>query len=264
MTSIQPVPDAYLGVWQRKRLESPLSIDDTSHVFWLQTSSLHADIRIPADRPSFTGKSRLQDFSIDELKLLASQQGFAGKTKVIGDTCLWERHLDYQPTTGKRDIGRMQFSGNQIVETGIDSDYSEIWQKLPESEGQVVSLRFMEEKTSRHHTRHQKGILVVSGDYFIYARDRRTTLSNSASLEALFNEIDLAKEQLIDILDLDISFGQRTQGNSPWEIQLSTLPYREGQPLLSETTWSAINHAKGIYVQHESSENGPVVRRWLR
>jgi hypothetical protein len=259
-----PVPHHYLGVWQRTFLQSAAGIDKSSRVYWLQTPVLHADIRIPADRPAFKDKKSLQDFSFAELHQLAGQKGFAGETSVIGNSCLWLRHIDYQPPGYGHDIGKMEFSGTQILETGIASNYSEIWERLPDSLGATYAFQFKEENTVNKKSNPQSGILVGSGDYFIYARDRATALPQSLSLETLLSERTFTQPELIELLDFEISFGRVTNGNIPWEIQLSTLPYREGNPLMTAATWTEINQANGVYIQHDISWNGPVTRRWLK
>lgn len=257
------VPPHYLGVWQRKYLETPAAVDNSSRVYWLQTSLFHADIRIPAQRPAFSDKNSLHDFSLDELKLLASQQGFAGTTSVIGNCCLWARQMDYQPPRDRHDIGFMQFNGDRILETGVDGNYAEIWERLPDSQGRNVAFRFIETNTALGPEKPQAGILVTSGDYFIFARARASVLPKTPSLAAMVNEENRNHRQLIELLDFEISFGRLTQGSIPWEILLSTLPFREGRPLFTEAGWTALSQATSEYVQREQAWNGMLVRRWL-
>ncbi|MEO6696680.1 MAG: hypothetical protein ABIN45_01615 [Gammaproteobacteria bacterium] len=262
MTPFNPVPDHYLGVWQRLSLESAAGVDTATRVYWLQTLVLHADIRVPADRPDFREKHGLQDLTIDELRLLARQQGFAGVTLVEGDTCLWRRHIDYQPPTGGRDIGRMAFDNDRIVEDGLESSYREVWQRLPDSTGETIALRFLEEHSSGGLAVPRKGYLVASGDYFIFARDRAAALPRMPSLAALLEEPNLARDQIIDMLDFEISFGRRQCGRAPWEIQLSTLPFREGRSLFSDTDWASISQAGGKLVQRQHIHDEMLIRRW--
>lgn len=257
------VPVHYLGVWQRTSLQSPAGVDTHSLVFWLQTPLLHADIRIPADRPDFRGKTSFLDFSVDELRLLARQQGFAGITSVIGDRCQWLRQIDYQPARTFLDIGRMQFNGNSLVESGIERDYTELWEKLPDSQGATFAFQFMEKNTAYSPDQSQAGILVISGDYFIFVRNRPTTLPKASSLAAILNDTSFSRQQLVALLDFEISFGRLTLGSMPWEIQLSTLPFREGKPLFTASTWAEISQAKADYVQHEQAWNGTISRHWF-
>lgn len=260
---IATVPTHYLGVWQRTSLESPVGVDTHSLVFWLQTPDLHADIRIPADRPDFRGKTSFLDFSVDELRLLARQQGFAGVTSVVGDRCQWLRQIDYQPARADLDIGHMQFSGNRLIESGIERNYTEIWEKLPDSQGATFAFHFMEKNTAYSADQSQAGILVISGDYFIFVRNRSQPLPKASSLAALLSDTSFTQQQLVALLDFEISFGRLTKGSMPWEIQLSTLPFREGKPLFTASTWAEISQAKAAYVQHEQAWNGMISCHWF-
>ena len=53
------VPLEYMGVWKRTLLRTPQREDTTTQVYWMQTQSWHADIRVPASRPALDGKSGL-------------------------------------------------------------------------------------------------------------------------------------------------------------------------------------------------------------
>lgn len=263
MNTTDTVPEHYLGVWQRKYLENETEVDIHTRVFWLQTPVLHADIRIPADRPAFRDKSSFADFTVEELKKLSGQKGFAGVTSVVDNRCQWLRQIDYQPPRDGRDIGYMQFKGKRILETGIEHHYTEIWEQLPDSQGASFALRFVETNTAHGPDKPQAGILVVSGDYFIFTRDRADALPQASSLDALLTGKDFTRQQLIELLDFEISFGRIAHGNIPWEIQLSTLPFREGHALFTESAWAAISQATSEYIQHEQAWNGMLTRRWL-
>lgn len=200
---------------------------------------------------------------MEELKQLAGQKGFAGETSVIGKSCLWLRHIDYQPPRNEHDIGYMEFNGRQLLETGLANNYSEIWEQLPDSQGATYAFQFREENSTCKTDRTQAGMLLVSGDYFIFARDRITALPHAISLEKLLTGENLSQQQLIELLDFEVSFGRVAKGNIPWEIQHSTLPFREGKSLLNELTWTAISQAKGEYTQHEQAWNGLLKRQWI-
>lgn len=102
------VPSEYFGVWKRKLLTKSGLHDDTSLVvrtlhdtiplsssgysdgslftyvaqYWMQTQSLHADLRIP-QRVYEQRLPFLTTCSDAQLVSLASQQAFAGTTKVL-------------------------------------------------------------------------------------------------------------------------------------------------------------------------------------
>ena len=83
-----PVPERYQGVWKRTLLCTPTLRDQTTWVRWLQTSSWHADLRVPHDRAA-AGPH------------LSLQQGFCGRTVVEQgegvEVCTWHREHDFQP-----------------------------------------------------------------------------------------------------------------------------------------------------------------------
>lgn len=222
------VPAHYLGVWQRRLLETPTLHDDTTQVFWLQTALWHADLRIPANRPDFGRASRLDQCSDAQLAWLATQQGFAGITQVQDTRCTWQRHTDFQPDTGRRDIGLMTFTGDRVIETGAEADYLEIWQHLPESRGACAALQLESEYGAPAQ---RPTWLLWAGDYFVYVRARPQSLPAAANLSRLIAESSPSRNQLLDWLDFELSLGRRG-GANPWRIERSTLPFREGKHIV--------------------------------
>jgi len=220
-----PVPDAYLGVWRRSLLETPDLRDEHSRVLWLQTPRWHADLRIPAGRPDFSGVGRLAECDDTQLAWLATQQGFCGLTQVDGERCTWHRLNDFQPANGSRDIGRMGFDGERVTETGIEADYLEIWERLPESRGGTAALELM---TEGGRPPDRPTWLLLAGDCFMFVRGRALPLPGAADLSCLIARVRPSRAQWLDWLDVEISFGHCT-GPAPWRIEHSTLPFREGQ-----------------------------------
>jgi hypothetical protein len=221
------IPSAYLGVWKRKLLRTPEFEDTASTVYWLQTSLWHGDIRIPASRPPCAGRHSLAECSHEELLGLASQQGFAGITAVEGDTCRWLRRVDLQPPSGLDDVGRIEFSSPDLMlEYGIEQDYFEIWERLPESVGdEYADIVFPEGEDPR--LGRPGSVLLATGRYFMYVRPRGTILPRAVSLSALMTN----EQSLRAALDFEISFGTRTGPRPHWEVRRSTLPWREGKRL---------------------------------
>jgi len=221
------VPDAYLGVWQRRLLQTPQGRDTDSRVFWLQTRHWHADLRIPPGRPDFSGVTRRAECDDSQLAWLATQQGFCGVTQVEGDLCTWHRRMDFQPASGSRDIGRMAFDGERVVETGVEADHLETWERLPQSRGGTAALELV---TEAGELPQRPAWLLVAGDCFIHVRGRAHPLPAAADLSGLITHTRATRAQRLDWLDVEISFGHRS-GTAPWRIEHSTLPFREGQTL---------------------------------
>jgi hypothetical protein len=216
-----PVPVEYLGVWKRTLLRASGVDDMTSQVYWLQTQSWHADIRVPAGRPTCAGTSSLDRLERHALLGLARQQGFAGITVVDGDICRWLRRYDFQPPTGANDVGRMVFATpDRVFEHGVEADYCEIWERLPGSAGSVRTVRF---------STNPLAWWLEAGDFCMRVRPRRQgSLPVSPSLTALAQP--LRDDALRDLLDFEISFGTRAGGDT-WRVSLSTLPWKEGSTM---------------------------------
>lgn len=221
------VPAGYQGLWQRTLLASGGNMDTRSTVYWLQTSSWHADIRIPADRPDFTGTRSLADCSGAQLEWLARQQGFAGITVVAGDQCIWERAIDFQPPSGRRDIASMHFAHpDKLLEYGIEEAYSETWERVADDNNEHChALQLL----VHGEVAEPASYLLVYGNHFIHARNR------PAGLAQLFKGSGLLpcypQHLLVQLLDFEISFGLLRGAGDPWQITLSTLPWREGHTL---------------------------------
>ncbi len=224
---MKSVPDSYLGVWRRRLLSTTAGHrDETSEVYWLQTAILHADIRIPHP-PTTPPSASLATCTHAQQLALSEQAGFAGVTDVQGDLCQWHRLIDYQPSGGPPDIGRMTFEGaDRILEDGMDGSYHEVWQRLPESQGTSwgLWLRSADEPE-------RQACLLVAGDYFMFAADRPNALrADGGHLREQL--ADATPAQRLDLLACEISFGRQRNGATPWSISHSTLPGRVGDSLL--------------------------------
>ena len=212
------VPQEYIGVWKRTLLRTPKMEDTTTQGYWMQTQSWHADIRVPASRPAFAGKTRLGQLSCTELLDLARHQGFCGVTEVEGDICRRLRRYDFQPPSGANDIGRMVFdTPDRVFEYGIEAEYFEIWERVSGSRGENFAL---EQSVSA------LSMMLVAGGFFMLVRPRATTLSIAPNLAAFAADKSLADLQAL--LDFEISFGRRGNCSGAWRIELSTLPWQEG------------------------------------
>ena len=215
------VPDAYLGVWKRTLLRTPDFEDTTSEVYWLQTSRWHGDIRVRTDRPALADRGSLAACARDELLALAKHQGFCGVTTVEGDVCRWHRRVDFQPPSGFNDVGRMVFeSPDRSLEYGIEQDYFEIWERLPQSIGPTMAVTRDDAGRAVH--------LLRTGHCVMRIRPRAQTLPPAANLAAL--AVDCDDATLRDWLDFEISFARLDDDGSA-TILRSTFPWLEGQRL---------------------------------
>jgi hypothetical protein len=211
-------------MWQRSKLRRGTAPWDlTTRVYWLQTPYWHADIRVPVDRPDFTGVDCLAACSESQLQALLQQEAFCGTTIVENDICRWVRQIDFR-LRETNDFGRMVFEGNQLEEIGVETDYYELWHRLPGSNRRSFVLQQVRDDGGEDAN---KAFLCVAGDYFIYSRNRPMWTSPAVRAR---KQIELGKASRRDIeafVDFESSFGKIEDGVG--RIVMSTLPWREGQ-----------------------------------
>jgi hypothetical protein len=244
------VPAALSGVWRREVLTAPGRRDETTRVFWLQTRSWYADIRVKADRPRRPVRD-FTDYDDAELVQLAGSQGFCGQLTASDDTCLWRRDLDYQPPGDDLDEARYRIDGDVMVEDGIHADYQEIWRRLAQGPTPLAAFRLTDDSGApgRH------GLLVVAGDHFIEVQDRPRTppLQRGATLAQVVEEALKAgrRADAIDALSFRICFGHRERRE--WTVALSTWPWMEGGRLFAD---EAVSFAPASGVLTRRSREG--------
>ena len=222
---LNSIPKPYLGIWCRTLLEQADQVDNTSLVLWIQTNHHHVDLRIPDSRPIFEPVSHLIDYSFEQLIHLANQQGFTGITEVNANIAEWKREQDYQPFNHQRDIAEMRFEDDStLVERGVDAEYLERWEKVPNSH---LNLSF---RTAAGEDRHGNKVfarLFIANTTFAYVRPRSIQLPSAKSMLVAIDAHQPSKDVLLDWLDFEISFGQIKNGNQGC-ISHSTFPFREG------------------------------------
>ncbi|QJQ95899.1 MULTISPECIES: hypothetical protein [Halomonadaceae] len=210
------LPTAYRGVWKRTLYAEPSApphtqLDTTTQVIWLQTSSWHADLRLPAERPDFTGVSGLAGCSREQLIWLASLTAFAGLTQVEGELCSWHRLADLAPSL-ERDVGAMRFlDTNALEERHPYGHYLEHWERLASTGEEHLILN-------------DRGLptWMQLGDHAIAIVHR----PSGPGVEALFTPPERLDDDTLRwraSLRLDY-LCRETDG---WRVTLSTHPWRE-------------------------------------
>ncbi|MFS2002517.1 hypothetical protein ACEN9F_02730 [Duganella sp. CT11-25] len=226
-----PLPAWLTASWQRLWVingdKGPPK--NTVNVRNIQTPSLFGDCRIPKDRPRFPEAKSLADLSDEQLTKLYAQEGFSGYTTVDGYIVTWHHEIGYQPPDGSVDIGRFELlGGRNALEHGVQASYLEHWWRLEEAGGDFFGVKVMRQVGGRQRV-HE--ILSVAGDHFIYARNRAFDLPMADSMAELIRKEHYNREQILAALDCEVSHGFVQGGRCPWEVQFSTLPFREQKPL---------------------------------
>ena len=228
----QPVPSWLAASWQRlwvtNNNQGPPK--DTVNVRNIQTPTLFGDCRIPKDRPAFPEAKSLADLTDAQLKTLHPQEGFSGYTTVDGYIITWHHEIGYQPPDGTIDIGRFEIlGGRNVLEHGVQAVYLEHWWRLEQSGGDFLGVKVMRKLGDGRQRVHE--ILSVSGDHFIYARNRDFDLPMANSLADLIKQEKYTRKQILAVLDCEVSHGFVLGCRQPWEVQFSTLPFKENKPL---------------------------------
>lgn len=234
-------PEALVGLWRRDRIEfSDGRVDATTQVFWGQTCSLYIDIRIPVRAAALAPKPLLADYAKDEHLALAEQKGFAGHIRLAGNRCEWVRLIDYQPATGRPDVGEIRLDGDILYEQGdpgsvLGSAYSETFKRISRGSLVCAALQLIRTQGSTIRGLSNPGcILLMLDDWFLFAEPRAQPLPPASNLAQLVAE---APHGLAcSYLDCEYSFGHIRHASCPWQIELSTLPSRVRQRLLPAAT----------------------------
>jgi hypothetical protein len=232
-------PHDVVGIWRRDSLEYADGTHDRSlQVFWGQTSQWFVDIRIPCARPTIT-RQGFAELSKGEASALALQRGFAGCLERRADRFTWVRHIDFQPPTGRPDEAIVQIDGDKLLETGtpdavLGVPYTERYTRICSAKDRRIALTL-----DLHHSRprvsgvFQEAILLLLDDYFMIARDRRIPLAvqPAGGLSALVAGSQLGSDSA-QFLDCELAMGRLRGGDTPWHVDLSTLPWQEGASLV--------------------------------
>ena len=219
------LPTWLLGVWNREWIQKGKAQSSTFDVHYLQTPAYFADVRIPRDRPRFSGAKSFADLTDQQLLMLAGQGAFTGRTTMAGMVATWQHNIEFQPPDGATDEGRLErIPPHRMYEHGLDGSYIESWRLLTNGQGRFLVIRV------EHSGRLLRTLLVV-GDQFVYVRNRSKDLPVAPSLDALIATTHATRQQIVQYLDCEFSVGRVRGGSVPWEIDQSTLPWREGRRL---------------------------------
>jgi hypothetical protein len=247
------VPRAYVGAWRKR--------SNIERAYWLQTARLHASLDIPIARPAFADRRAWGDFSDGELMQLALQGGVSGACIAQGDVLHRRRQIDYLPRRGDPYLRRMRVDGTLLQDASLDGRSGSTWERLADGSETVIALRFQDAGLGADSDDQRRGYLLVVDDYFMYVRDRVVATQRAESLATLADCKEYTREQLLDLLDFEISFGARS-GAAPWRIALSTIPFREGRQLMSDAILHGIVAGAGQAPQRVRRDGKSFLRYW--
>ena len=231
---IRTVPNQMLGCWKRRYIKFNNGKTDTStRVVWLQTLSGMVDIRIPLRTLDFSCESRLEHYSLAQLTELAAQDCGTGVTKLDTftkpyATASWssgERDAYIQPVENFPEDGWFdwQEEGRCMMEWAPSGAYQEDWRLLNNSRGYVADFHNVDPG--------KKEFVYVAGDHAVYVRGRDGNIEEQRPLQEIVQANRDNEDYIRALVDVEFSYALRNHSKHEFNIELSTLPYREGQQL---------------------------------
>jgi hypothetical protein len=237
------------GMWTRRFIAWPDGTrDETTRVAWLQAAAAYADLRQPPWPPGDFTATCLHDLTMAECERLAAQQGFAGVLARRGAAFEWVRLIDLQPPQPVRDIGRLFWQDDVLVEEGVDSAYTEHWHRDPAAlAAPCAALHLRDAEDGRW------GCLLRAGDVMMLARDRTLPAIGATLREALAGCASLRTAQ--QLVDFELSVMRLENG--AWRIARSSLPFRVGAEFRATPRGDA-----GLNIPGAGPDGEPASRNW--
>jgi len=185
--------------------------------------------------------------SIDDLLVLATQDGFAGRLLDRRTHVEWERAVAIHPAGPHPDAGTLGLlDDTTIVEHGVFEDYLEHWH-IAETSPRVEEALLEDLDTGA------PAVMVRVGEEFAFARGRVAPLGSLPLVEQIRGASTLRAAR--ELMDCEISVW--VIENGVWRIADSILPFRIGALLEPGST--------GILSTGDIDVDGrAVTRRWRR
>ncbi len=233
MTTQDDLQGLWRRAWIKAPTENPTHQDHTTRVFWAQSGTLYADLRIPLERRIPSGATCLADLDAPALLTLMRAEGFAGTIDVADSVCTWAREINWHGETPDVDAGKMWFTeGGDLIEDGVHADYRELWHH--DAKPPLQARRVQAGDLS--------GILVWSPEMFLLGMGRASAPASAPLIEAL--EAGDIPAALPAHFDTEYTFGH-------WQLDIAiadlcTNPFREGKTVLSRHGVNWLWHRAGF------------------
>jgi hypothetical protein len=262
------VPDWVLGCFRRRSITFFSGETDSSTlVLWLQSRGLTGDLRLAVDRPKVGSLEELLACSPDELRRLGEVEGGVAPSEfsahdtgvALTGVMRWGEWEAFQLHAKWPEPGDLRRVGDCLMEFAPSGAYVEDWRLLEAGPGPLVGLSLLEERDRESgRVLHRGGGLIIAGTHALFVRGRAAQLAPADRLSQLIEQAD--RTQLTTLFSFDASYAcMGSDGHFP--VVASTLPWREGQPLLSLDGFSRA--APGFLLQH-SVEAGRALERHFR
>lgn len=267
IASSSPAPDWVTGCFVRKSITFFTgATDPTTLVVWLQSRGLTFDLRLSPGRPRVDSPEAVFGLSLDELTALAlSEGGLARSTFTAGErphagTMDWSDWVRAQVHDGWPEPGELRRVGDCLTEFAPSGAYVEDWRAQRSRRGMLIGLVLLSEiDADTGSLLHSGGGLVVAGDHAGLVRGRPTALPKVGRLADLVRANPGNEALLKRVFRFEASYATRND-DGEYVVSASTLPYREGRPLISLDGFSL----HGDVLLQRATEQSRLVERRFR
>lgn len=266
--SSRGVPPWTLGCFRRRSITFfNGDSDDSTLVLWLQSRGLTGDLRLAADRPKVESREALVDLPLASLVRLAEVEGGLSPTRFEGHgassvelsgTMSWLDWTAFQVHAKWPEPGQLRRVGDCLIEHAPSGAYVEDWRLQPGGDGPLIGLSLVEERDDKGKLLHRGGGLVITGEHAIFVRGRAEALPTCDRVTDLVERAAREPPLLDALFGFDASYARRDAAGR-YIVQASTLPWREGKPLMA---FGGFTLQDGVVLQKARENSRAVERRF--
>jgi hypothetical protein len=263
------VPAWTLGCFRRRSITFfNGDTDDTTLVLWMQSRGLTGDLRLAADRPRPTSRAALAELAPADLLRLCDVEGGISPTRFevsgtgvgleLAGTMHWPDWTAFQLHDKWPEPGSLRRVGDCLLEYAPSGAYVEDWRLQAGGGGPLIGLSLLDERDAKGNLLHRGGGLLVAGEHAMLVRGRAQPLPAAARLNELLERAAREPSLLDAIFGFEASYARRDPSGR-YVVVASTLPWREGQPLMALGGFALDG---GQVLQRARENNREVVRRF--
>lgn len=264
------VPSWVLGCFRRRSITFfSGETDQSTLVLWLQSRGLTGDLRLAAERPRVASLEELLEQSPPDLLRFAEVEGGVAPSRFVVDgseptaplsgVMSWGDWEAFQLHAKWPEPGQLRRIGDCLIEFAPSGAYVEDWRLQQSGPGPLIGLSLLEERDRvSGQLLHRGGGLLIAGTHALLVRGRAAALPPVERLSQLSStRDDLALWR--NVFSFDASYAA-AHDNGQWPVAASTLPWREGQALMSLEGFS--RQAPDLLLQHTEEAGRAIERRF--
>jgi len=234
--SEKSVPEWMLGCFKRRCISFANGLSDTdTTVFWLQGRNQTIDLRLPISA-ELVRQTHWRACDASELARLANYEGWCADSLWQDDLLSWSGGVSFQLHNRWPEPAKLSRVGNCMMEFAPSGAYVEDWRLQSCQPGPLISLRLLEERDMNNgELRHQRGALIITGNWAGLVLGRAQALPTDDSRQTLPERLSLAEEDPVykaQVFNFECSIAQGSLDEG-FTTCFSTQFSRVGQPIFS-------------------------------